>query len=230
MKLDHNDWVLLNAYVDGELDPSEQKRFSSRLAREPELQAEFESLQALKASLSGLGGVAASPAHSSASTVRGLAMVACLVLAVAVGGYWWMRPEPATTPSSLHSVLSAKDVSSMEVGLHDDGLDLSGSNLTLVDRMEADGTSGVIKAWHYRGPSGCALTLASGPGLTPGTGAMLRGWAVDGTGYVIVADGMDGPRFDAIAAYAEAQTRREPSTDDRLIAMQEKTSRAKNCA
>ena len=228
MKMDHDDWVLLNAYADGELDLSEQKRFSSRLAREPDLRAELEQLKLLKSSLAGLHGVDRALVEKPASSASNVGMITCLLLAIAAGAFWWTRSETATTPANLHSRLSAKEASSMNPRPTGDGLDLSGSNLTLVHRVEVNG--GAITAWHYRGPSGCALTLASGPGLTPGSGAMLRGWAVDGVGYVIAADGMDAPRFEAIAAYAEAQTRKEPTTGDRLIAMQEKTSRAESCA
>jgi hypothetical protein len=45
MSLNENDWILLNAYLDGELASGEQAAFEARLARDPALQAELDLLQ-----------------------------------------------------------------------------------------------------------------------------------------------------------------------------------------
>jgi hypothetical protein len=45
MPLSEKDWILLNAYLDGELAPEEQAAFEARLARDPALQTELDSLR-----------------------------------------------------------------------------------------------------------------------------------------------------------------------------------------
>jgi anti-sigma factor RsiW len=51
MTLSKNDELLLNAYLDGELDPLEASRFEARLASEPALATEIEAYRLLRAAL-----------------------------------------------------------------------------------------------------------------------------------------------------------------------------------
>lgn len=51
MTLSKDDELLLNAYLDGELDPLEANRFEARLASEPALAAEIEAYRLLRAAL-----------------------------------------------------------------------------------------------------------------------------------------------------------------------------------
>ena len=51
MTLSKNDELLLNAYLDGELDPLEASRFEARLASEPALAAKIEAYRLLRAAL-----------------------------------------------------------------------------------------------------------------------------------------------------------------------------------
>lgn len=51
MTLSRDDELLLNAYLDGELDPLEASRFEARLASEPALAAEIEAYRLLRAAL-----------------------------------------------------------------------------------------------------------------------------------------------------------------------------------
>ena len=52
MTLSKDHELLLNAYLDGELDSLEASRFEARLASEPELAAEIEAYRLLRAALS----------------------------------------------------------------------------------------------------------------------------------------------------------------------------------
>jgi anti-sigma factor RsiW len=51
MNLSEEDELLLNAYLDGELDPLDANRFEERLASEPALAAEMEAYRLLRAAL-----------------------------------------------------------------------------------------------------------------------------------------------------------------------------------
>jgi len=51
MTLSKDDELLLNAYLDGELDALEANRFEARLASEPALAAEIEAYRLLRAAL-----------------------------------------------------------------------------------------------------------------------------------------------------------------------------------
>src|SRR5262249_5851016 len=51
MTLSKDDELLLNAYLDGELDSLEASRFEARLASEPALAAEIEAYRLLRAAL-----------------------------------------------------------------------------------------------------------------------------------------------------------------------------------
>ena len=51
MNVSEQDELLLNAYVDGELDPMEAVRFEQRLGAEPALSAQVEARRALRNAL-----------------------------------------------------------------------------------------------------------------------------------------------------------------------------------
>ena len=51
MTLSHDDELLLNAYLDGELDPLEARRFEARLASEPAFAGEIEAYGLLRSAL-----------------------------------------------------------------------------------------------------------------------------------------------------------------------------------
>ena len=94
---------------------------------------------------------------------------------------------------------------------------------------------------HYRGRHGCRLTaiaLEAAPqdplegAVAPdaqSTGLEAR-WTVGGIHFYLLANGMDRGRFNAIASYAMAESRRLNGQDDLRVAMQTATDHAQPCA
>jgi hypothetical protein len=114
--------------------------------------------------------------------------------------------------------------------------DLSASRLTLVDVWTGrrDGREAI--AMHYRGQNGCRLTIialetgSSDPALLParhdGLGAR---WSLPDFHFYVLASGMDRSRFDAIAAFAKAESLRLTRQDDLQMAMRDTTNQAQPC-
>src|SRR5690606_2343395 len=92
--------------------------------------------------------------------------------------------------------------------------DLSDSRLTLVDVRNANVGGTNVIAMHYRGYNGCSLTIAvtaarEVPSRNLGDGALQAHWTAGSNQYLVVATNMDRTRFDAIAAYARAESLRQ---------------------
>ncbi len=224
-----DDWEELNALADGELARPARLRLRLRLATEPDLRRAYGDILGLKSRLGTLApAVAPRPVRR---TARPRAAAAVLVALALLGGGAWMREARGLpTPAELHATLSDAEPG-RPAGL-DPGaaLDLSGSNLALVAIRRARITQGAVAAWHYRGPSGCALTILSGPDLAAAPGPLVHHWRAGGTGFLILAQGMDPRRFRAVARFAEAETRRDGPRDDLLTALRDRTKTARRCA
>jgi hypothetical protein len=90
---------------------------------------------------------------------------------------------------------------------------------------------------HYRGRRGGRWTvvaleaLPGDPSLLParhdGLGAR---WSVGRAHFYVLASGMDRGRFDAIVAYAKAESRRLDRRDMLELALLDATERARPCA
>lgn len=217
-----DDWEELNALADGELAGTARLRLRARLAAEPELRRAYGEILSLK---SRLGGLAAPAPPRLARRAAAAAMVA---LALLGSGAWLREARSPPTPAELHATLS--DLAPAAAIATDAALDLSGSNLSLVAVRRARIALGEVTAWHYRGPSGCALTILSGPGLAAAPGPLVHHWRAGGTGFLILAEGMDPRRFRAVARYAEAETRRDADRDELLLTMRDRTQTARRCA
>lgn len=95
-------------------------------------------------------------------------------------------------------------------------------------------------ALHYRGRNGCSLTVLALTGVQTdrqdataaiADGHLFRTWRDDDYRYVVIAQGMDGPRFDAIAAFVESDIRRKRDIDEQLrVAMAETYRLSAPCA
>ncbi len=250
-KLSEADWQTINAYVDGELSTGEKEAVARRLTHDTVLAAALAEVHATKAALS-LISPAAEPASAGrgAGRARRLALAASLAVAAVLGGFYqfgFSGKDWRDTPAGLHAALSAKTyvlpqeealpvISTARIG-NLSVFDLSSSRLTLVDiRTSRSGDRDVV-AMHYRGQSGCRLTavvveaLPGDPSPLPvrhdGLGAR---WSVGPAHYYLLASGMDRLRFDAIAAYAKAESRRLNRRDRLELAMRDTTDNARPCA
>lgn len=163
-----------------------------------------------------------------------------LHLALAPGDGWH------GSPAALHESFSAQAyvlpetdrsplISTARIGdLR--AVDLSASRLALVDVRSLSRDGRDVVAMHYRGRNGCRVTLvaleaAAGEAAPrPRGGGLSAGWTAGGIHYTLLAGGMDRTRFDSIAAYARAETRRFPARDELRLAMRASTDGARPCA
>jgi hypothetical protein len=90
---------------------------------------------------------------------------------------------------------------------------------------------------HYRGRHGCRLTvvaleaLPGDPSVLPARhGGLGARWSVGRAHFYVLASGMDRGRFDAIVAYAKAESHRLDRRDTLVLAMSDATERARPCA
>lgn len=245
------DWDLLSAYADDELPAPDRSALEARLAREPGLASELERILRAKDALAATRPAPAALARRPSSRPRMLALAASVLLAVGVSlaGYRGLQEggEPRTA-AGWHAELAANAYAAEGEG---EGAiapasagalgvlgapDLSASNLTLVDVRTGAADGGDSLAMHYRGPRGCRLTLVAEPpsrsdGAEEATGvALMHRWKTDRARFSLVADGMDGARFRAIADFAEALTRGTAPDEGLRLAMAEATGAAAPCA
>lgn len=241
MRVSEADWALLNAYADGELPPEEAEPLAARLAADPGLAAELERLRGLKRGLSALRpGRSRGRRHAVPSVALAASVAGLLLLGWAMQDRDPPLPEAATV-AALHGAFSAEHYDVADVALPGEGHgvafagvrapDISSSNLTLVAhrRVGAEGREGL--AWHYRGQRGCRITLVAGALAAEASAFVLaRRWTVRGTPVALVAEGMDGDRFAAIAEFAESRTRETGDADALRVAVVERTAAATPCA
>jgi anti-sigma factor RsiW len=246
------DWELLNAYLDGELSAPDAAAIARRIAGDPTLSAALADIRELSRTLRQLRPPAAQapapnpvPHPASMPTIaprraawRPLALAAAVAVAtVFAGALYFLQPGQPDSPAAWHKAFLARAYS---VPLSDPvqpvrlfGLqgvpDLASANLTLVDRR--NGADGAM-ALHYTGRNGCRLTLTAGFDAAPV--AMIRGgimrssWIAGGIDYMVLANGMDMARFDAISLYIRQLTGQsaQPAT---VLAMRLATERAVPC-
>lgn len=245
----HEDWDLLNAYADGELDRATEKVIAARLANEPLLREGLESIKSIKSSLRQLRPVTIVPEEPQRPLrLARWAVVSSVFLAIGILlGVSALQQESShhTSVTELHRSFSSKsyiiDTSvslDVSVGSSIGSLsapDLSPSNLTLVDVRILNAVSGERIAMHYRGQRGCRVTLVAEPlSFQPYSGpselALNYAWKTSAASFHLVGDGMDPTRFAAIAAFAEATSRRAHDEPELRTALVDRTAEARPCA
>lgn len=248
-KLSETDWELINAYADGELSAADEAAISLRLSDEAALAAALASVRELKAEILSIRPAVAVPVARRWPTVRRLAVAASLAAAVVLGAIYQFggaSEDWRDAPAALHATLSAKTyvlpesgalpvISTARIG-DIEVFDLSSSRLTLVDVSTTRRDDRDVVAMHYRGRRGCRLTvvaveaMAGDPSVLParhdGLGAR---WSVGRAHFYLLASGMDRARFDAIAAYAKAESQRLDQRDTLALAMRDATDKAQPC-
>jgi anti-sigma factor RsiW len=250
-KLSETDWEMINAYADGELSAEDEDEVSRRLTRDAALAAALAEVRATKAAL-----LLIRPAAEPAPTARGrfgarrLALAASLAAVVALGTLYQFGgagEDWRDAPADLHAALSANTyvlpegaalpvISTARIGDFE-VFDLSSSRLTLVDVRTTRRDDRDVVAMHYRGRRGCRLTvvaleaLPGDPSVLPARhGGLGARWSVGRAHFYVLASGMDRDRFDAIVAYAKAESHRLDRRDTLVLAMSDATERARPCA
>lgn len=251
-RLSETDWAELNAYADGELAGPPREALARRLAHDPEFARALAEVHAAKAAVSLMrpAGVAAADRRPEPSRPgRRLAFAASVAIALALGALYGFTDHDGdwrAAPAALHLSFSAEAYALPEAGripvISTAGIgdlravDLSASRLTLVDVRSLDRDGRDIVAMHYRGRNGCRVTLVALEAMRdevaplPEAEGLAAAWTVSGIHYALVAGGMDRARFDAIEAYARAETRRMAPRDELRLAMRSATAEAQPCA
>ncbi len=184
MTLNEKDWQLINAYADGELEPSARRALEARLESEPELRAALDRVMALKGTLSRMRPVptaedlpevsAMEPENAVLSRRPGRrvwrpAVAAALALLLLPLGYVLFFTQTAPlNPADWHGRFA--DRSYTVTPAAEDSLwlaklglgqapDLSSAGLTLVDMQVERSGERQTGALHYRGQRGCRVTL-----------------------------------------------------------------------
>lgn len=204
------DFVLLNAFVDGELSPAERAAIAARLAADPDVAHAHVTLARLKAcvadSADDTAAIDLPPRRRRiprAAFVAAAAAIGCIAI---LAGADFARRGPARGPVlAPPTTVTFANLPSRPLLPH---LELAGLSLAAVSVENAGAAATVVAT--YRGPHGCRLDLRAGPAgrdLGAAQGSSRHGWEVGEMRYELVAHGMPQWRFAIIAQAAEKQTR-----------------------
>ncbi len=254
--LEPSDWELINAYADDELPAEDRRAVERRLADDATLATALHEVWSLKTNLQLLYQDSATSWPGQARQRRlirpGPLMAAVAAVVAAIFGVGQLLPVSEAgdwdgVTSGLHAQLSgnayvlapANPLVTVSTGRMGDlaAFDLSDSRLTLVDARNVQVSGSAIVAMHYRGPSGCSLTItvAGESALKHVSGARSSGalqahWTAGPNHFHVVASGMDRGRFEAITAYVRAESLHQGNGERMRIALRSATHRARPCA
>jgi anti-sigma factor RsiW len=203
------DFLRLNALVDGELGPTERAELAARLVVERDLARTYSTLARLKATIG--ESIEEMPEILLPSPRRAgrrfIAAAACIaVIAIGLAAATLFRSDPdAAAPGEEPTAIT---LASLPAGTTIPRLDTAG--LKLVSLAIDPGHVPIFTA-SYRGPHGCRLDLRAWPAQAAAppaiAGSSRHGWTVGNVTYELVAHGMPAWRFDMIADASELQTR-----------------------
>jgi anti-sigma factor RsiW len=246
-------WDLLNAYADGELDAASRAAVEAEIAAHPRLGDELREIMEMKRALASMRPAPTEegrPALARRTGVAGGAIAACLVVAV-LAAYALLpaRDQWVDLVLERHHTLSQATyvvdeartypVISSRLSASVRAPDLTASRLFLVDVATSASAAGEMIAMHYRGLSGCRLSVVASvapagaalPEAPGGGGLLFRDALLDGYWVAVVAEGMDRQRFASIADTVEATLVHESEDGERYrSAMAEIYRRSQPCA
>jgi anti-sigma factor RsiW len=254
--LDEKRWQQVNAYVDGELDPAAAATVAAEVARDRVLARAVATVTQLKAATADSVEAPVIALHAPRQSRRWQALAASFLITVALGAGLavyvggsgsnsldraverhmdWVNAESAQTgPESAVAMLAGL----ARLGFRTEVPDLSdaGLMLTQVSALDSrDATAGF--QIRYVGTRGCRVSLMvqrTGDEPAPGRREIgsLRAasWLVRELRYTLLASGMHEPRFDTIAATAEAATRRDrPAVETLRQALRDQREQTPPC-
>lgn len=226
----------LNALIDGELPPADHAALADRIAAGRDLAHAHATLARLKACV--IASVEQTPALdlrdvaperrprlAPALGLAGAAAVAALLALIV-----WYPQRPAEQVASREMMAPFVTLAALPVTPVIPDLTYAGLNL-VGGEIERAGDAAVLVA-AYRGPRGCRLELRVRPShlaLPPTAGTSRSAWAVGDLAYELVAFGMPGGRFAAVAAAAEAATRAGRMPRDADTRLREASLKAPPC-
>lgn len=203
----------LNALIDGELPPADHAVLADRIAAGRDLAHAHATLARLKACIvesaeqTPVGDFDVTIPRAKRRLLPAIGLVtaaAAAVLVAIVTLYPEQQPDQASRQEIAPFVtLAALPVAPVIPDLTNAGLNLVGGE------VERSGQTAVLVA-AYRGPRGCRLELRVRPAavaVAPTVGTSRAAWTAGDLAYELVAFGMPGGRFTAVAAAAEAATR-----------------------
>ena len=207
----NEDFLLLNALVDGELAPAQRAAVAARLAVDRDLARTYATLARLKATIGEIAGEM--PAISLpqkkpsiwpriGAAAAGIAAILAVVFFVKAE-----LPFEHDQTASHAEGPTAITLASLPAGTTIPRLDTAG--LKLVSLAIEPGKIPLITA-TYRGPHGCRLDLRAWPvgSVAPAiSGTDRHRWTAGDLVYELVAQGMPKWRFAIVASAAEQQTR-----------------------
>lgn len=235
-----DDDILLNAYLDGELDAQSKRAVERRLRGEPDLQATLNELRYVSQAVKRLYPVGDDKPKTR--SIRKPALVAAGAVAAAIAvAFFGVSMFGPTTPATLLSQhrgftqqsyeLAGEEGFVMASGLSRGVPDLSAANLRIVDILRDE--NGQI-LFHYSGVNGCRLTLGvhpdDPPSLGHGEGILSQVWHMGGRHYSLVAEGMDSNKFAAISVLLLRWSTTQGPDGDTVLAVHDATSSARPCA
>jgi hypothetical protein len=231
----HPELPRLNAFVDGELAPSERAAVAAWIAADRDLARAHATLARLKACI-GESADATPPVAVAAArkrtlgVARGLGLTA-LAACTAIALYAAINPGSQRKSAPLVARDAVVTLAALPASPVIPNLDVAG--LTLED-VEVGRVGDVrLLVASYRGPHGCRLELnvrAASTTTPPSAGTSRHGWEVGDLAYELVAHGMPGWRFAVIADAAERETREGRTPDAVGRRLREARAAAPPCA
>jgi hypothetical protein len=225
----------LNAFVDGELAPSERAEVATMIATDRAFARAHATLARLKACIGEAADATAadmivpSPKKRFGRPAVGLglsALAACTAIAL-YAAFALMTPNDSTPLKARDAVVTLAALPARPVIPN---LDVAG---LAVEDVKVDRAGDVpLLVVSYRGPHGCRLDLkvwARWNPLAPSIGTSRHSWEVGDLAYELVARGMPGWRFALIAEAAERETRGDVRPDDAGRRLREARASAPPC-
>lgn len=225
----------LNALIDGELPPAEHAALADRIAAGRDLAQTHATLARLKACIvdsadhvpAGGFNITIPEPRRRLLPVAGLAGLAAAAVLLAMVTLY---PERQADEASRREMASVVTLASLPVAPVIP--DLTNAGLSLVGgEVEQSGQAAVLVA-AYRGPRGCRLELRVRPAdvaMAPTVGTSRAAWTAGDLAYELVAFGMPGGRFTAVAAAAEAATRAGVMPDNAATRLRKASLSAPPC-
>jgi len=215
------DWELVSAYADGELQGEVAARVEQRLRKEPDLQAALVSITEMSQALSTLKPDQNDAPQSANSNRRPYRWVAGAAVAATIAAAVFLAPlRSVQNPSDIHNAYVSQTYSTTVLNdlravgnTETDGFpSLQDANMVLV----VTNTKDAIASAHYIGENGCRLTLLRGNGTPsqPIQTMQSAEWTAGGQWYQSLATGMDQMKFDALTVFLRQSTQdqRKPAT------------------
>lgn len=225
----------LNALIDGELPPADHAALADRIAAGRDLAHAHATLARLKACIvesaeqtpaDGFDFLIPKPKRRLLPALGLATAAAAAVLLAIVTWYPERQPDQASRREIAPFVtLASLPVTPVIPDLTNAGLNLVGGE------VERSGQTAVLVA-AYRGPRGCRLELrvhAAAVAVAPTVGTSRAAWTAGDLAYELVAFGMPGGRFTAVAAAAEAATRAGAMPENAATRLREASLAAPPC-